>query len=170
MSQPDICINSSGRSINSSSSGRSSRDHTSRSNAKLSNASDTQLSNMQTSNMQRSDIQLDDLACSFTRISKNGKPALLASVRVRVHPIDQAALPALLRHAQELNIRLSFLKVGVRADIGFILRGFFCGDINASNMSDFLSRLTQDFQTFLTYAKAHEIQLQPTHHIPVTTA
>ncbi|MEO0648222.1 MAG: hypothetical protein AAFZ17_19075 [Cyanobacteria bacterium J06650_10] len=133
---------------------------------------------------------LSNFACSFARIDKNGQPALLANISVHICSKAEDTLPTLLYHAEELNIRLPFLRVSVRNDFErinpeqsvsapdssapdssalgyrqpeypyrFILHGLFCGEINSGNMTDFLNRLTQDFQPFLAYAKAHNIQI-----------
>ena len=125
---------------------------------------------------------ITELDCSFTRVSKNGKTALLACMNIQAQTSAGEALSALLHHAEELNLRLPFLRVSVRVNADtqesnlettsqsasdtpekylFVLHGLSYRSITARDMSNFLNRLTQDFKVFLAYAKAHNIRLQP---------
>jgi len=114
-----------------------------------------------TSQQVSSDIA--DLGCSFTRVMKNGKPALLARMNVYLQSASADTLLMLLHHVEELNVRLPVLRASVRVDDGngylLVLHGLTCGDITAPNMNQFIDRLTQDFGTFLSYARTHNIAL-----------
>lgn len=119
-----------------------------------------------------------ELGCSFTRVTKNGKPALLACINIQAQTSATETLSSLMHHAQELNIRLPFLRVSVRVSHEskaerntterntqesylFVLHGLSSRSITARNISDFLNRLTHDFKIFSAYAEAHNIQIQP---------
>lgn len=108
-----------------------------------------------------------DLGCTFTKVNKNGKPALLACLNIQAQPTATDTLSAMLHHAEELNLRLPFLRVSVRTSHEvpkhylFVLHGLSHHGITARNVSNFLNRLTHDFKVFCAYAEAHSIQMQP---------
>ncbi|MEM6598053.1 MAG: hypothetical protein AAF810_08505 [Cyanobacteria bacterium P01_D01_bin.36] len=127
-----------------------------------------------------------ELGCSFTKVTKNGKPALLACFNIQAQintQIDtQEELSSLLQHAEELNTRLPCMRVSVLADMQntskataegvaveteaeksylFVLQGLSRNQITTENISKFLTHLTHDFGIFLAYARAHSIHISP---------
>lgn len=133
----------------------------------------------------QSNQSIAELGCSFTKVIKNGRPALLACLNIQAQINATETLSSLLHHAEELNIRLPFLRVSVRVntteeDVSaaspqesytqenytqdsylFVLHGLSRGSITPHTVSQLLNRLTHDFKIFLTYAQAHNIQVQP---------
>ncbi|MEL7331600.1 MAG: hypothetical protein AAFN12_05095 [Cyanobacteria bacterium J06560_2] len=135
--------------------------------------------------------KVGDFACSFTRISQQAQPALLACISVSLASAPSGnpdstscsnhSLAALMRHAKELNLRLMWLKASVRTGLQskpfnqlearqpsrhcclFVLQGLLREPITAQSVSTFLDEVTQDVHKFLAYAKAHHIQLKPSN-------
>ncbi|MEL7356384.1 MAG: hypothetical protein AAFN40_07460 [Cyanobacteria bacterium J06560_6] len=96
------------------------------------------------------------------------------------------SLETLLDHAANLNVRLPLLKVSVKANSPiragelttektsdtyvFVLHGLFGERITSQNLSRFLDLLTQDFNTFVAYAQAHNIGITPMKDKTQTTS
>ncbi|MGB7485462.1 MAG: hypothetical protein WA901_04680, partial [Phormidesmis sp.] len=139
-------------------------------------SSNHQFLNMQSSNQntgQQKSPLTTDLACLFTKVTKGGKPALVARMSIHVDSV-RSDLSTLLYHAEALNLRLLLLRVSIQATSAqtvsdptqpphlFVLSGLFKGDVRSQTMSEFLTHLAQDFKTFLLYTQAHQIQLKLT--------
>jgi len=60
-------------------------------------------------------VNSDELGCLFTKVERNGKPALLVCANIQAHTSASEPLSALLYHAKELNVRLPFLRASIRA-------------------------------------------------------
>ncbi len=160
------------QSSNKSSSSKSSSSKSSLNKQSLDKSSSNKSTGQQLGSQRSSQIsfQTADLACLFTKVTKGGKPALAAHIKIRVHSV-RSDLSTLLYHAEALNLRLPLLRVSVQdsaqlvngsAPVShlFVLHGLFRGDILPQNISEFLNHLTRDFKTFLAYTQAHQIQLE----------
>ena len=76
-----------------------------------------------------------------------------------------ASSSALLEHVETLNVQLDMLHVGLqRHQSGpqLVLDSVLTEGFTRAAFSHFLNQLTQDYQTVLSYARSHNIQLVPT--------
>ena len=111
--------------------------------------------------------------CLFSRVFKNGRPALLAQFQIDLDlaaaetssepALEPGRVKSLLQHADILNTQLPLLRISLRHNdtnnYGLVLHGFLYKRLTRSNTAHFLRCLTQDFETFLTYARTHGLPL-----------
>ena len=109
--------------------------------------------------------EVTNLPCSFRRVKRNGRMALLARAFVQVDTASDEFLSALRLHVKELNVRLPVLTVTVSSLRGngccFVLQGLDSSDITSDNMGSFLTLLSKDFRTFVAYLRLHDVVCTP---------
>ncbi|MEL7511851.1 MAG: hypothetical protein AAGM27_06850 [Cyanobacteria bacterium J06554_3] len=112
------------------------------------------------------------LPCRFTRITNGHGSSLMARIHIGIQSASAmeswvASSSALIKHVETLNVQLDMLHVGLqRHQSGpqLVLDSVLTEGFTRAAFSHFLNQLTHDYQTVLSYARSHNIQLVPTGH------